>query len=119
MSSSGSAPVSGRADNFASGPHPAHPLGPVASSGVAAHAVAPSGAAAAAPIHPRANLAPLAPSPALPRVEPTRASGRHQPHVPWVTDWIDANRKLLFVIALLPYLLSFNGRWRIGLDSAL
>src|SRR5437660_10838901 len=53
-----------------------------------------------------------------PTVAP-RAERPSQAPIPWATDWIDKNRKLLFAIALLPYLLTFNGRWRIGLDSAL
>src|SRR5438874_10227784 len=68
-------------------------------------------------VYPRSTIAtrPPAAPPEMSREKPVR---QWQPAIPWATDWIDKNRKLLFAIAVLPYLLTFNGRWRIGLDSA-
>jgi hypothetical protein len=41
------------------------------------------------------------------------------PVVPWLTDGIVKHRRLLFACSLIPLLISFNGRWRMGLDSSI
>jgi hypothetical protein len=60
-------------------------------------------------------------APTAPPVDAARAKPKRQwqTPIPWGTDWIDQNRKFLFIIAIVPFILTFNGRWRIGLDSAL
>ena len=42
-----------------------------------------------------------------------------QPVVPWVTDGIIRHRKLAIAGSLIPIIISFNGRWRMGLDSSI
>lgn len=58
------------------------------------------------------------PSPTLDYKRPGSTSVR-QPIVPWVTDWIVAHRRLIFALSLIPMIISFNGRWRVGLDSSI
>jgi hypothetical protein len=43
----------------------------------------------------------------------------NQPHDPWVRNWLVANKKLLFALCIALFVISFNGRWRIGLDSSI
>ena len=38
---------------------------------------------------------------------------------PWLTDLIVKHRKLLLAISLIPLIVTFNARWRIGLDSSI
>src|SRR5436190_15920374 len=52
-------------------------------------------------------------------VAPPRVISLRQPKIPWLTDLIVRYRWLLFGLCLLPYIISFNGRWRIGLDSSI
>jgi 4-amino-4-deoxy-L-arabinose transferase-like glycosyltransferase len=47
----------------------------------------------------------------------TASVGR--PAVPWLTNRILKHRRLLFACSLIPLLISFNGRWRMGLDSSI
>jgi len=68
-------------------------------------------------VYPRSTIATRKPA-APPEVSREKPARQWQAPIPWVTDWIDKNRKLLFAIAVLPFVLTFNGRWRIGLDSA-
>ena len=42
----------------------------------------------------------------------------NQPKIPWFTDLIVRHRRWLFAFSVLLYVVSFNGRWRVGLDSA-
>src|SRR3954447_21513950 len=48
-----------------------------------------------------------------------RRSGWNQPRIPWLTDAIVRYRRWLLVLSVVPFLLGFNGRWRIGLDSSI
>src|SRR5262245_1706731 len=41
-----------------------------------------------------------------------------QPKIPWLTDLIVRYRRWFFALSVLVYVVSFNGRWRIGLDSS-
>ena len=43
----------------------------------------------------------------------------HEPIIPWVTDAIVKHRKLIIALSLIPMIVSFNGRWRMGLDSSI
>src|SRR5438552_10896401 len=51
----------------------------------------------------------------------TSTSPRRQrePVVPWVTDGLIRHRKLAIAASLIPIIISFNGRWRMGLDSSI
>jgi hypothetical protein len=42
-----------------------------------------------------------------------------EPVVPWVTDGLIRRRKLCLLASLIPIIISFNGRWRMGLDSSI
>src|SRR3954465_15210945 len=42
-----------------------------------------------------------------------------EPVVPWITDTLLKHRKLLMGLAMIPLIISFNGRWRMGLDSSI
>src|SRR5581483_4054885 len=42
-----------------------------------------------------------------------------EPVVPWVTDGLIRHRKLALGASLIPIIISFNGRWRMGLDSSI
>src|SRR5947207_2463238 len=53
------------------------------------------------------------------REQPSTSSGWNQPQIPWVRSWLVANKKLLFALCLALFVISFNGRWRIGLDSSI
>lgn len=50
---------------------------------------------------------------------PARALWLHQPKIPWLTNLLVRYRRILMALCVLFYLLSFNGRWRIGLDSSI
>ena len=39
--------------------------------------------------------------------------------MPWVTDGLIRHRKLAIGASLIPIIISFNGRWRMGLDSSI
>src|SRR2546425_5824918 len=60
---------------------------------------------------------------ASPRLDNRRPSTslrwRPEPVVPWISDALLKRRKLLLALSLLPIFVSFNGRWRMGLDSSI
>src|SRR4051812_12606195 len=49
----------------------------------------------------------------------SKAARVRQPHIPWLTTAIEKHRRLLLAVSIVPLLISFNGRWRIGLDSSI
>jgi hypothetical protein len=56
-------------------------------------------------------------SPAI-QIEPRTVVKRaRQAEIPWLTNAIEKHAKWLIVLSLLPWVMVFNGRWRIGLDS--
>src|SRR5881394_602805 len=48
-----------------------------------------------------------------------KTSAWHQPQIPWVRNWIVQNKRFLFALCFATLVISFNGRWRIGLDSSI
>jgi hypothetical protein len=51
--------------------------------------------------------------------ESARTTGTRQPPIHWLIEAIVRHRKMLLAMSLLPFVISFNGRWRIGLDSSI
>src|SRR5690349_11438631 len=89
--------------------------GPVSQS--AAHA---SPAASSAPLT-KLDPTKLDPTKLNPRKSPIAPTPTTlpEPVVPWITDTLLKHRKLLIALALIPLIVSFNGRWRMGLDSSI
>lgn len=52
----------------------------------------------------------------LPQAAPRRAP---EPVVPWIANGLIKRRKLAILASLIPIIVSFNGRWRMGLDSSI
>src|SRR4051794_31224824 len=52
----------------------------------------------------------------LPQTAPRRVS---EPVVPWIANGLIKRRKLAILASLIPIIVSFNGRWRMGLDSSI
>src|SRR3954454_6363479 len=52
----------------------------------------------------------------LPQTAPRRAP---EPVVPWIANGLIKRRKLAILASLIPIIVSFNGRWRMGLDSSI
>src|SRR4051812_28803588 len=42
-----------------------------------------------------------------------------QPEIPWLRNAITKYRRWLLGLSVLPFIISFNGRWRVGLDSSI
>src|SRR5690349_12570860 len=49
----------------------------------------------------------------------TSPQKQREPVVPWVTDGLIRHKKLCLLASLIPIIISFNGRWRMGLDSSI
>src|SRR2546423_2494603 len=52
----------------------------------------------------------------LPQATTRRVS---EPVVPWIANGLIKRRKLAIAASLIPIIISFNGRWRMGLDSSI
>src|SRR5262249_8610616 len=63
------------------------------------------------------------PAPEKPTLDTRRTSTsprkKPEPVVPWATDGLIRRKKLCLLACLIPIIISFNGRWRMGLDSSI